>query len=50
MYLLPEIALTIQIIERLRDKFGDNVGVFHSKLNNSQRVEVWKGQQQFIYV
>ncbi len=45
LYLLPEIALTIQIIERLRDKFGDNVGVFHSKLNNSQRVEVWKSVQ-----
>lgn len=43
LYLLPEIALTTQIINRLRRYFGNNVGVYHSKLNSSERVEVWKG-------
>ena len=42
LYLLPEIALTIQIVRRLQKHFGDKVGVFHSNLNNSERVEVWK--------
>ena len=45
LYLLPEIALTIQIIKRLQNHFGDKVGVFHSNLNNSERVEVWKSIQ-----
>ena len=42
LYLLPEIALTIQIIKRLKKHFGNLVGVSHSNLNNSERVEVWK--------
>jgi primosomal protein N' (replication factor Y) len=42
LYLLPEIALTIQIIKRLKKHFGSKVGVSHSNLNNSDRVEVWK--------
>jgi len=42
LYLLPEIALTTQIINRLRKYFGDTVGVYHSKFNESERVEVWK--------
>ena len=42
LYLLPEIALTIQIIKRLKKHFGSKVGVSHSNLNNSERVEVWK--------
>ncbi|MDC0015325.1 primosomal protein N', partial [Flavobacteriales bacterium] len=41
LYLLPEIALTTQIITRLRKKFGDKIGVYHSKYNASERVEVW---------
>ena len=41
LYLLPEIALTIQIINRLRKYFGDAVGVYHSKFNENERVEVW---------
>ena len=45
LYLLPEIALTIQIIKRLQNHFGNKVGVFHSNLNNSERVEVWKSVQ-----
>lgn len=43
LYLLPEIALTAQIINRLRKIFGNRVGVYHSKFNDSQRVEVYNG-------
>jgi primosomal protein N' (replication factor Y) (superfamily II helicase) len=41
LYLLPEIALTAQIINRLTSVFGNQVGVYHSKFNDSERVEVW---------
>lgn len=41
LYLLPEIALTAQIINRLRKYFGNNVGVYHSKFNEHERVEIW---------
>lgn len=41
LYLLPEIALTTQIISRLRKYFGESVGVYHSKFNENERVEVW---------
>lgn len=41
LYLLPEIALTTQIITRLRKVFGDAVGVYHSRYSNNERVEVW---------
>lgn len=41
LYLLPEIALTTQIIKRLQSQFGDKVGITHSRLNNNERVEVW---------
>ncbi|RZJ52470.1 MAG: primosomal protein N' [Flavobacterium sp.] len=42
LYLLPEIALTTQLVTRLRLHFGDKVAVFHSKYSNNERVEVWK--------
>ncbi|MFN8239278.1 MAG: primosomal protein N' [Bacteroidales bacterium] len=42
LYLLPEIALTTQIIERLRKHFGNSMGVYHSRLSDSERVEIWK--------
>lgn len=42
LYLLPEIALTTQLVSRLRFHFGDKVAVFHSKYSNNERVEVWK--------
>ena len=45
LYLLPEIALTTQIINRLKSHFNNRVGVSHSHLNNSERVEVWKSVQ-----
>jgi len=41
LYLLPEIALTTQLVSRLRTHFGNKVAVFHSKYNNNERVEVW---------
>jgi len=41
LYLLPEIALTTQIINRLKKAFGSRVGVYHSKFNDSERVEIW---------
>ncbi|MDL2296735.1 primosomal protein N' [Bacteroidales bacterium OttesenSCG-928-B11] len=41
LYLLPEIALTSQIVNRLRRYFGDRVGVYHSRFNEFERVEIW---------
>jgi primosomal protein N' (replication factor Y) (superfamily II helicase) len=41
LYLLPEIALTTQLIIRLQKVFGDVIGVYHSKFNENERVEVW---------
>ncbi len=41
LYLLPEIALTTQLVSRLQAHFGNKVAVFHSKYNNNERVEVW---------
>jgi primosomal protein N' (replication factor Y) len=43
LYLLPEIALTTQIVSRLMKVFGNEVGVFHSKHSDNERVEVWQG-------
>ena len=42
LYLLPEIALTSQIISRLKHFFGDKIGVYHSGFNDQQRVEIWQ--------
>lgn len=42
LFLLPEIALTAQIINRLRKYFGDKVGVYHSRFSISERTEVWQ--------
>lgn len=42
LYLLPEIALTTQIVSRLQHVFGEDVGIFHSRMNNHERVELWK--------
>jgi primosomal protein N' (replication factor Y) len=42
LYLLPEIALTSQMINRLRNHFGEDVGVYHSGLTEIQRAEVWR--------
>ena len=44
LYMLPEIALTKQIVERLRRVFGNRIGVYHSKFSDAERVEIWKKQ------
>jgi primosomal protein N' (replication factor Y) len=41
LYLLPEIALTTQIIRKLRAVFGEQVGIYHSRFSNNERVEIW---------
>jgi len=41
LYLLPEIALTTQIILRLRKVFGNKVGIYHSKISDNERIEIW---------
>ncbi len=41
LYLLPEIALTTQLVSRLTQHFGNEVAVFHSKYSNNERIEVW---------
>jgi primosomal protein N' (replication factor Y) len=47
LYLLPEIALTAQIINRLKKYFGEVVGVYHSKFNENERVETWNNVMNF---
>lgn len=42
LFMLPEIALTTQMVLRLKKVFGDKLGVFHSKYSDNERVEVWK--------
>ena len=44
LYLLPEIALTTQITERLQRVFGDKLGIYHSKFSDAERVEIWRKQ------
>ena len=44
LYLLPEIALTTQITERLKRVFGSRLGVYHSKFPDAERVEIWQKQ------
>ena len=44
LYLLPEIALTTQITERLKRVFGNRLGIYHSKFPDAERVEIWKKQ------
>ena len=41
LYLLPEIALTAQIIRRLQKHFGGQIGIYHSRFSNNERVEIW---------
>lgn len=43
LYLLPEIALTAQIVNRLKKVFGEKMGIYHSKFSDNERVEVWYG-------
>ncbi|MDZ4845951.1 MAG: primosomal protein N' [Chitinophagales bacterium] len=41
LYLLPEIALTTQLVRRLREVFGETIGIYHSKFTANERVEIW---------
>lgn len=41
LYLLPEIALTTQVVSRIKKYFGDQLGVYHSRFNENERVEIW---------
>jgi primosomal protein N' (replication factor Y) len=52
LYLLPEIALTTQIVQRLKKIIGSEMGVYHSKFSDNERVEVWNGvlQGKFRFV
>ncbi|WP_462249106.1 replication restart helicase PriA [Ekhidna sp.] len=52
LYLLPEIALTTQIIARLHKIFGDSFGVYHSRYSDNERVEVWKKvlNKEYLFV
>lgn len=47
LYLLPEIALTSQIINRLKAVFGEKAGIFHSKFNDAEQVEIWNKVLEF---
>ncbi len=42
LFLLPEIALTAQLVNRVRERFGDKVGLYHSNFNENERVETWE--------
>ena len=44
LYLLPEIALTVQMMQRLKRVFGNRLGIYHSKYSDAERVEIWKKQ------
>ena len=43
LYMLPEIALTAQLVNRLKKRWGNKVGVYHSKFGDNERVEIWNG-------
>ena len=49
LYLLPEIALTAQLIKRLQRRFGDQVGIYHSKFSDNERVEIWNKVKEGTY-
>ncbi|MDQ3072300.1 MAG: DEAD/DEAH box helicase family protein, partial [Bacteroidota bacterium] len=49
LFLVPEIALTAQLIQRLRTKYGKNIGIYHSKFNADERLEIWQKVQHGIY-
>ena len=44
LFLMPEIALTVQMMDRLRRVFGDRLGIYHSKYSDAERVEIWQKQ------
>lgn len=52
LYLVPEIALSVQLVRRLKNSFKDRIGIYHSKFNPNERVEIWhkvlKGEYQIV--
>ena len=44
LFLMPEIALTVQMMQRLQRVFGDRLGIYHSKYSDAERVEIWQKQ------
>lgn len=44
LFLMPEIALTVQMMERLQRVFGNRLGIYHSKYSDAERVEIWQKQ------
>ncbi|MDR3273156.1 MAG: primosomal protein N' [Flavobacteriaceae bacterium] len=49
LFLLPEIAITTQLVARIKKRFGDEVGVYHSKISQNERAEVWKNALNHRY-
>ncbi len=49
VFLLPEIGLTTQLVSRLYAYFGEELGVYHSRFSNNERVEIWEKVQQGVY-
>jgi primosomal protein N' (replication factor Y) len=49
LFLLPEISITTQWVGRIQKRFGDEVGIYHSKLNQNERVEIWKNTLENKY-
>lgn len=49
LFMLPEIALTTQMIERLRKVFKEKIGVYHSRFNDQERVEIWNKVKKGLY-
>lgn len=49
IFLLPEIALTTQLVQRLRAYFGEEMGVYHSRFSHNERVEIWEKVRRNTY-
>src|SRR5690606_22780929 len=49
LFLLPEIALTTQVVSRLKAYFGEELGVYHSRFSNNERVEIWNKVKENKY-
>jgi len=49
LFMLPEIALTTQVVSRLRSYFGEELGVYHSRFSNNERVEIWNKVKNGTY-
>jgi primosomal protein N' (replication factor Y) len=49
LYLVPEIALTAQLIGRLRTTYGEKIGIYHSKFSSDERMEIWNKVRNGTY-